>query len=92
MKQKGMAILLAALLAVGTAAPVYAAEEIFSIEAVYVGESQKNSPPPAPRPYHAEGRKRSTVSNFGTAQKEDTGCGEEKRNRSPDFTRGTERR
>ena len=50
MKQKGMAILLAALLALGTAAPVYAAEEIFSIEAVYVGESQKNRPPPAPRP------------------------------------------
>jgi uncharacterized protein YkwD len=42
MKQKGMSIILAVLLAAGTAAPVYA-EEIFSIEAVYVGESQNHS-------------------------------------------------
>jgi len=56
MKQKGMAILMTVLLAAGAMAPVYAAEEIFSIEAVYVGESQKNSPhsphspPPSPKP------------------------------------------
>ena len=50
MKQKGMAILMAVLLAAGTMPPVYAAEEVFSIEAVYVGESQKDSPPPAPKP------------------------------------------
>ena len=35
MKRKGMAVILAALLAAGSTAPVYA-EEIFSIKAVYV--------------------------------------------------------
>lgn len=41
MKQKGIAVILAVLLAAGSAAPVYA-EEIFSIEAVYVGESRNS--------------------------------------------------
>lgn len=41
MKRKLASIILAALLAAGTAAPVYA-EEIFSIEAVYVGESRNS--------------------------------------------------
>ncbi len=41
MKRKGMAVILAALLAAGSTAPVYA-EEIFSIEAVYVGDSQNH--------------------------------------------------
>lgn len=40
MKQKGMAMLMAALLAAGTATPAYAAEEVFSFEMVYVGEAK----------------------------------------------------
>lgn len=43
MKRKLASIILAALLAAGTAVPVYA-EEIFSIEAVYVGDSRNSGP------------------------------------------------
>lgn len=43
MRQKGMAMFLAMLLAAGTAAPAYAAEEVFSFEMVYVGEAREDN-------------------------------------------------